>query len=271
MTSYNIKTKDNLLLCIQKWKKPKKIKGTICIIHGLGEHQNRYKHVSDFFAKNGFQVYTYDQRGHGQSQGKRGHTPSLDHNLDDLDRVLKSISYQKLFLYGHSFGGNVLANYLMREQPNNVKGAILSSAWLKLASEPNLIVLFLAKIMNVIVPSLTRNNQLDSFDLSNEIDSRIEYDNDPLTHNQISFRLFSEFYYAGIWAMNHSDRLRTNTLMIHGEEDRIISSSGTEKFAKNNSKYVDYKIFKNTKHEPHNDTAQIKVFEFTLNWITKNL
>ena len=80
MTSYNIKTKDNLLLCIQKWKKPKKIKGTICIIHGLGEHQNRYKHVSDFFANNGFEVYTYDQRGHGQSQGKRGHTPSLDHN-----------------------------------------------------------------------------------------------------------------------------------------------------------------------------------------------
>ena len=60
--------------------------------------------------------------------------------------------------------------------------------------------------MNVIVPRLTRNNQLDSFDLSNEIDSRIEYDNDPLTHNQISFRLFTEYNYAGIWAMNHSDR-----------------------------------------------------------------
>ena len=39
-----------------KWKKPKKIKGTICIIHGLGEHQNRYKHVSDFFANNGFRT-----------------------------------------------------------------------------------------------------------------------------------------------------------------------------------------------------------------------
>ena len=31
MTSYNIKTKDNLLLCVQKWKKPKKIKGTISL------------------------------------------------------------------------------------------------------------------------------------------------------------------------------------------------------------------------------------------------
>ena len=127
MTSYNIKTKDNLLLCIQKWENPKKTKGTICIIHGLGEHQNRYKHVSKFFTKNGFQVYTYDQRGHGQSQGKRGHTPSLDHNLDDLGRVLKSIKYQKLFLYGHSFGGNVLANYLIREQPNNVVGKNITS------------------------------------------------------------------------------------------------------------------------------------------------
>ena len=45
----------------------------------------------------------------------------------------------------------------------------------------------------------------------------------------------------------------------------------SEKFAKNNSKYVDYKIFKNTKHEPHNDTAQIKVFKYTLDWLTKNI
>mgnify|MGYP003385273109 CR=1 FL=1 len=271
MHSYKIQTKDQLFLHVQQWNDTKKPKGTICIIHGLGEHQGRYAHVAKFYSDNGFQVYSYDQRGHGKSEGKRGHSPGLDYNLDDLERVIKTLPQHHLFLYGHSFGGNVLVNFLLRKQPTYLKGAILSAAWMQLAKEPNIIDLSLAKLMNGIYPSLTQNNKLDENELSEDEAICKEYGEDPLNHNQISVRLFSEFYPAGKWALENAAKLPVQTLMIHGEDDAIICKSGTEKFAKNSKGFASYKIFKNTKHEPHNDLTKENVFAYTLNWLEESL
>ncbi len=267
MHTYKVQTKDQLFLHVHQWNDHKKPKGTICIIHGLGEHQGRYEHVAKFYSDNGFQVYSYDQRGHGKSEGKRGHTPGIDYNLDDLERVLKTLPHQHLFLYGHSFGGNVLANFLLRKQPKYLKGAILSAAWLQLAKEPNSIDTGLAKIMNNILPSLTQNNKLDAKDLSEDESICKDYLEDPLNHNQISVRLFSDFYPAGKWAIENAHKLSVKTLLIHGKDDAIISKSGTEDFTKNSKGMASYKIFKNTKHEPHNDLTKHEVFTYTLNWM----
>lgn len=271
MHSYKVQTKDQLFLHIQQWNDTKKPKGTICIIHGLGEHQGRYAHVAKFYSDNGFQVYSYDQRGHGKSEGKRGHTPGLESNLDDLERIIKTLPQHHLFLYGHSFGGNVLVNFLLRRQPNYLKGAILSAAWMQLAKEPNVIELSLVKLMNNISPSFTQNNKLDENDLSLDIQVCTEYIEDPLNHNQISVRLFSDFYPAGKWALNNAAKLPVQTLMIHGADDSIICKSGTEKFALSNTEKISYRIFENTKHEPHNDLTKETVFEHTLNWLEDTL
>tara|TARA_B110000977_G_C10930927_1_gene437034 strand:+ start:1 stop:846 length:846 start_codon:yes stop_codon:yes gene_type:complete len=269
MHCYKVQTKDQLSLHVQQWNEIEKAKGTLCIIHGLGEHQNRYAHVAQFYSDNGFKVYSYDQRGHGKSEGKRGHTPSLNYSLDDLERVIKSVSYQNLFLYGHSFGGNVLVNFLLRKNPTYVRGAVLSSAWLKLSIKPRPIELYIAKIMHKLMPSFTQNNKLKSVDLSNELHISKEYEEDPLTHDQISLRLFLEFYPAGEWALKNADKLSIKTLMFHGADDLIICKSGTEKFAQNNTHFIESKIFEDTKHEPHNDIKQADVFEYTLAWLEK--
>ena len=96
MHSYKVQTKDQLFLHVQRWNDTKKPKGIICIIHGLGEHQGRYAHVAKFYSDNGFQVYSYDQRGHGKSEGKRGHTPGLESNLDDLERIIKTTRIREI-------------------------------------------------------------------------------------------------------------------------------------------------------------------------------
>ena len=267
MHSYKVQTKDQLLLHIQQWNDNKKSKGTICIIHGLGEHQGRYKHVAKFYTDNGFQVYSYDQRGHGKSEGKRGHTPGIEYNLDDLERVLKTLPHQHLFIYGHSFGGNVLANFLLRKQPKYLRGAILSAAWLLLAKEPNVLELGMAKLMNNILPSFTQNNKLDENDLSQNESVCKEYGEDLLNHNQISVRLFSDFYPAGKWAIENAKKLPVKTLLIHGSDDEIICKSGTKKFTNNSYGMASYKIFDKTKHEPHNDLTKEEVFTYTLNWL----
>ena len=138
MQAYELKTSDGISLLAQKWNDVEDSERSLLIVHGLGEHQNRYAHVAEHFVKDGFQVYSYDQRGHGKSDGPRGHTPSLSQNLDDLNLVINSISHKNLYLYGHSFGGNVTANYLLRRGCDTLRAAILSGAWLKLYKEPSI-------------------------------------------------------------------------------------------------------------------------------------
>lgn len=271
MHSYKVQTKDQILLHVQQWNDNKKSKGTICIVHGLGEHQGRYAHVAKFYIENGFQVYSYDQRGHGKSEGKRGHSPGLDYNLDDLERVVKTIPHHHLYLYGHSFGGNVLANFLIRKQPKYLRGAILSAAWMKLSKEPHPVELGLAKAMNIIFPNFTQNNKLDANDLSYDESVCKAYNGDPLNHNQISVRLFSDFYPAGKWAIDNAHKLPIKTLLIHGEDDAIICKSGTESFAQNSNGMALSKVFAKTKHEPHNDLSKEDVFAYTLNWLEESL
>jgi len=271
MHSYKVQTKDELLLHVQHWNNDKKPKGTICIIHGLGEHQERYAHVAKFYIDNGFQVYSYDQRGHGKSEGKRGHSPGIDYNLDDLERVINTIPHHHLFLYGHSFGGNVLANFLLRKQPQYLRGAILSSPWLELAKKPNALEFLMARVMNKLAPSFTQNSKIESSHLSNDSSVCNAYVTDPLNHDKISVRLFSEFYAAGKWAIENASKLPVKTLLVHGADDAIISSKGTVQFTQNSNSLAECKVFENTKHEAHNDFIRQELFAFTLRWLEKNL
>ena len=271
MHSYKVQTKDHITLHVQKWNDIKTSKGTLFIIHGLGEHQWRYSHLAKFYIDNGFQVYSYDQRGHGESKGKRGHSPSLDYSLDDLERVLKTIPHYNLFLYGHSFGGSVLLNFLLKKQPKFLKGAIVSAAWMKLIKKPSVIELGLSKLMNGIYPGLTQNNKIDPNDFSYDPKVFTNYKEDLLNHNRISVRLFCEFYSAGKWALENASKLSVKIFMIHGEEDPIICKSGSQYFAQSNKDKVTLKIFSNTKHEPHNDLTKETVFADTLNWLEEML
>ena len=271
MQSYKIKTKDELSLQIQQWNKSNNIKANILIIHGLGEHQGRYNHVADYYTNHKFGVYSYDQRGHGKSEGKRGHSPGIEFSLNDLERVIKTLPSKPLFIYGHSFGGNILTNFLLRKKPKNINGAILSAPWFKLVKQLNPLEKFLIRILNNIAPSLTQNNRLNENDLSHDESICKTYINDPLRTGKVSIRLFHDFFKSGIWAIENATNLSTKTLLIHGSKDLIVDKNGTLEFAKNAGKICDYKIFSNTKHEPHNDFTKEEVLSFTLNWLQNNL
>jgi alpha-beta hydrolase superfamily lysophospholipase len=52
-----------------------------------------------------------------------------------LNECRKTFPGVPLFLYGHSLGGGMVLDYLLRKNPQ-VMGAIVTSPWLKLSFEP---------------------------------------------------------------------------------------------------------------------------------------
>ena len=89
------------------------IRGTVLLVHGLGEHTGRYGHVAEHLRQWGFAARGYDHQGHGHSDGARGTLQTEDGLLQDLATVIDHTRERPgaqeapLILLGHSMGGLV--------------------------------------------------------------------------------------------------------------------------------------------------------------------
>jgi alpha-beta hydrolase superfamily lysophospholipase len=91
-----------------------KVRGSVVVMHGLGEHCGRYAHVARFFNDCGWAVCTYDHRGHSCSGGTRGDVIDDEAILRDAKIVLDDFSRQfdtPPLLLGDSMGGLFAARF----------------------------------------------------------------------------------------------------------------------------------------------------------------
>lgn len=267
-------SKDGTSLSCIFWDCPDPI-GVVCLVHGLGEHYGRYEHVAEFFTSNKLAVFAYDQKGHGRSGGKRGHTSSYDLLLDDVEELLKTARAEyndlPIILYGHSFGGNVVTNYLLRRSTDEIACGIISSPLFKLTKEPPEIQIKAAKFVSKIFPSFSQPNGLNVQDISTDPEAVKAYSEDPLVHDRISTRLFTVVYEAGFWAIENADRLKTPTLVFHGSDDNITSHQGSKEFVQKSNGSAVFKSWEGMKHETHNDLKKEEVIHHMYDWIVKTL
>lgn len=245
-------------------------KAIIVLVHGMGEHATRYtSFVIPKLIENNFSVVAFDQFGHGKTTGKRGHNPGYDAVLDSVTKVIEKAEnlYPDLpiFLYGHSMGGNVVINYVLRRK-SIVKGVIASSPFLRLAFQPPAWKLLLGKCMYKIAPSITMGNELDPNDISRDKTEVIKYIKDPLVHNKISPNFSIPFIKFGAWAIENAKQLQIPMLLIHGTGDKIISHKGSVDFATKTDLAV-AKIYEEGYHELHNDLCKQEVLNDIVNWI----
>ena len=249
---------------------PKTTHAVIILVHGLGEHSKRYeREVVPAILNNSMAVISYDQFGHGQSKGKRGHHPGFSFLLDSIDQMIHKSSElfqdKPVFLYGHSMGGNIAINYSLRRN-SILKGLIITSPFLRIAFEPPQWKMAFAKIIDKIMPSLTMPSDLDVTAISRDEDEITAYELDPLVHDRVSTGYSLEIMKNGEWAIEHANDLKLPMLLLHGKKDRLTSYVASEEFA-NKSAQVKLVLFENAYHELHHDLDKAKVLEKIINWI----
>ena len=249
-------------------------KAVIALVHGLGEHCERYGHVAEMLNCNGLALYGFDHRGHGRSEGKRGFIPNYEVLMEEIDLLLKHAREQfpdvPVFLYGHSWGGNAVANYLIRRQPD-VQGALITGPWLRLTHPPSGFLLFMVKFMNNILPGLQQDSKLKAEHLSHNTDVVQAYKDDPLVHGKLTPRLFVESTDAGEYAIANAGKVQVPMLLMHGKDDEITSVAGTEAFYENAGARKALKVYEGMYHEVHNEVENSLVFADMLQFFNQYL
>jgi acylglycerol lipase len=259
-------------IAAQGWK-PTEVKGVVCIVHGFNEHSSRYARVAEYLGNAGYATLTYDGFGHGKTTGKRGHAPSYDAMLDSVKKILDEAEERfprtKVFLWGHSMGGGIVLNYILRRHPN-ITGAIATGPLLKLGFEPPAFKVFLAKMMVNIYPAFTEKAELDSSAISRDKEEVRKYDADPFNHGKITAGTFLGFFEAGKWALENANRLRTPLLIMHGTADKLTSPEGTKEFAARAPQtLVTSKLWEGFYHELHNEPEadRKQVMAYITGWL----
>lgn len=106
--------------------------GSVIIVHGLGEHARRYAHVAEALNREGFALFAWDQRGHGEGASKLGDFgdggwPAM---LEDLRVMVQKVRTEQagpVFVLGHSMG-SMLTHQFMTRHSDEVDGVILSGS-----------------------------------------------------------------------------------------------------------------------------------------------
>ncbi|MCW5923677.1 MAG: lysophospholipase [Saprospiraceae bacterium] len=271
MNELSWKNNEGLRLFAAEWpvKHPKAV---IAFVHGQSEHIGRYEHMARWFNHNGVAFVGYDQQGYGRSEGKRGHAKSLQVLLDDIGQLLKETRqrypHTPLFLYGHSMGGNLVLNYVIRHDPV-LAGLIVTGPWIRLAFEAPPLKVIAGKILHKLIPTLTLPTGLVARYLSHDDAVVKAYISDPLVHDQLSTA-------AGIALLNGADMLNKYSgvfsipvLLMHGGSDKITSPKATREFAGRVAGEVTFHEWPGLYHEIHNEPQQEQVFEYTLAWMKR--
>jgi len=267
---YSWKTGDGITLYGQSWMPDSIPRAIINYVHGFKDHSGRFEKWAVRFTENGYGVMAVDLRGHGRSEGRRGYAAGFKSYLMDT-RVLRQQAAELFgdiphILYGHSLGGNIVANYLISEDflP---KAAIITSPWFTLAFKPSLFSLAVANILRFTMPGLLIKSDLDAEDLSHDKKVVEDYLRDPLVHNSILPRLFFDIEQHGIRASKSIYKINIPLLVMHGTADRIASYKQTRNFVMNAGYLTTFKVWPGDYHELHNDTDEKEVFDFLLQWL----
>ena len=268
--------KGGVEIFFQNWKKSSP-DGIMILVHGIGEHSSRYRHLLEHLQDQNISVYALDHRGHGRSGGRRGHVDSFMDYIYDLKLFCNYITEENegvpVCMLGHSMGGVIALRYAL-EYPEDIKSLILSAPALIPAIPVPAWKKTLANTFSAAVGSFTLSNGIDCSLLTHDSDEISDYENDPMVHNRISARLYTEIIKTSAECMNRVSEITVPLLLLHGKNDMIADPASSEKIYQDASSTIkEFYIFDGLYHEIINEAREDRdrVLTLLVGWLSKQL
>jgi alpha-beta hydrolase superfamily lysophospholipase len=280
-----LRTVDGLPLHWRLWSKPgiDPARGTVLLVHGLGEHIGRYEAVAARLNSWGWHVVGYDQRGHGASGGARGDVPDGECLLRDLALVIDELRADAqlnagpLVLLGHSMGGVVAARFVAGGLTANSAGQL--PAWFRpldalVLSSPALdpgmsgFQRLQLAIGVALAPHLAVGNGIKPSWISRDAAVVRAYQADPLVHKRITPTLARMIVDAGEDVRQHAPDWVVPTLLLWAGRDRCVAPGGSAEFAAGASPaLLRSHCFEALFHEIFNEPEREQVFARLQAWL----
>lgn len=281
------------------------IKGIVHILHGMGDHKERFLHFAKFLAKNSFAVYVHDHRKHGDSLKEDDNVgiftkeDSWDSMIDDTNfvnrRIKKELPDLPIITMGHSMGSIITRKFLATYPASSTMAIIMGTT-----PPMPLGKVLVPYVLSIIMTLFNRKNKRSeyfgkifndssikffeprrtNFDwLSSDEKVVDKYIEDPLCGYNYSTRFYREFF-KGVLNANKSDVIfetkEIPLLFISGKKDPVGEfgegvKGMRELYSGHGFLDLTLELVDDARHEILNDTNKEYTYKFILEWIEKSL
>ena len=252
------------------------IRAVVFILHGLGEHSGRYRHVAEPLTDVGFACYGIDHLGHGNSGGTRAYIPDAQLAIDDLDQLCGIVSAEHpelpALLFGHSMGSLIGLGFAL-QHPDRLHGVATTGTPLHgERNRPAWLVSLCLKAANYF-PKLRLSPPGGPSVLTADKDMLREWLADPLIDK-------------GMWRVGTSaalvrlarniceqaHNLKLPLLIMHGEGDHLVPASGSAFLAEAaGSTDVTLKLYSDLRHELVNEVNREEIINTLRDWLLAHI
>jgi alpha-beta hydrolase superfamily lysophospholipase len=271
-TAGTVQSADGTKLAFRAWPIPG-ASISFAVVHGLGEHGGRYAHFADGMSKHDMGTYALDLRGHGISPGQRGHVDSWAQWTDDVAAFVthvEKVAGSEVVPVGHSFGGAaLLSTILAGKLPVATKRFVVSSPALQLKMKAPAWKLQVGPIASKIAPRLAMSNEVDPASISTIPEVVDAYRNDPLVHDRISSRMWTEWQNAVADIYQRCAEIKVPFLILAGSADPLVDPDGSRLLHEKTASLSTLCLLEGRYHEPFNDRGSEEVFQLIADWVSK--
>ncbi len=209
----------------------------VLLFHRGHEHSGRIGHLADELDLPGFDVFAWDARGHGQSPGARGDSPSFGTSVRDVQTFVEHIA---------AVHGIAISDMAVVAQS---VGAVLVSTWVHDYAPPirSLVLASPAFKVKLYVPfartglKLARwwrgnffvNSYVKAKFLSHDPERIASYDSDPLIAKAISVNVLLGLYEAADRVVADAQAIQVPTQLLISGADFVVHRKPQQRFFDN--------------------------------------
>lgn len=243
-------------------------RAAILLVHGIGEHSGRYEHVGGALSDSGFDVLSFDQRGFGETGGRRAFVTQFSEYTDDVADLL--VERRRLdvpvVLMGHSLGGLIAATYLAGTDPQPDLAVLSAPA---LSAEIPRWQRIAVPVLSRVSPRLHVKSDFDGSVLSRDEAVQEAYNSDPLRVDGATTALGRQIMSAMASTSAQVERITLPTYVLHGADDALVEPVATESIGQLPN--VTRKVWPGLRHECFNEPEWPEVTAGVTTWLDTQL
>ncbi len=252
---------------------PRSPRGVLFLCHGLGEHAGRYDEVVAAVADAGWASYALDLRGHGRSEGRRGHIMAWADYVADVEALFEKAradghEQRPWVLLGHSMGG-LVSLHTAAQHSSRLAGLALCSPLLGVSARIPRWKSMLGRFLSQRLPAMALASELAPEGISSDPDEVERYRNDPLVHNRVSARWFTEMTDALAAAPSLGAELSLPLLLMHGSADPLTDPEATRRFAETYGGNLDLHLLDGYLHEIFHEVRRDVPLQLLTGWLAR--
>jgi acylglycerol lipase len=245
-------------------------RGAVTVLHDAGDAGARYRGLASALAGGGWAVALPDLRGHGQTEGPRGHSTGLKEVWRDIEEIQNHLAYrmpdEPKVLVGQGLGALYALSYAL-ENPGAVAALVLAAPLheprFTRPQPPGGLKKLLGKKPKGDDPGSIgyRGDQLSS-------DSAVAaaWGSADGTHDVISLRAIDQAEEAARTYLPRAAQAGLPVLILHGEADPIADVERSRALAGDGND-VTVRTFPGMLHHPLQEANAAEVHDAVVSWL----